>query len=140
MFKSKKTIIDPNKTDTLIGAGTTFEGKLESNASIRIEGKVTGDITSSGDVIISEDGSAHSQIQARCLIVAGQLVGNVKISGQLTICATGSLLGNIEAESFIIEAGGIFNGTSSMTTNTANTADVAKNKRQQATDLVAKAN
>lgn len=114
MFKSKKSIIDPNKTDTLIGEGTVFEGKLHSKASIRIEGSITGDIECGGDVIIGESGSANSSVTARDLVLAGTLIGNVKATGQLTICSTGTLKGNVEAGSFIIEAGGIFNGSSVM--------------------------
>ena len=114
MFKTKKSIIDPSNTDTLIGEGTTFEGNLNSKASVRIEGSITGDIECGGDVIIGESGTAHSKLTARDLVLAGTLIGNVKVTGKLTICSTGTLKGNIEAGSFIIEAGGIFNGSSTM--------------------------
>ena len=114
MFKSKSSKINPGSTDTLIGVGTIIEGMLRSEASIRIEGKIIGDIEARGDVIIGENGSAQSNIIARDLVLAGNLVGSVSLSGKLTIMASGSLEGNISAQSFIIEAGGIFNGTSAM--------------------------
>lgn len=117
MFKSKGGgKINPDSTDTLIGEGTTFEGKIKSEAGIRVEGTIIGDITSSGDVIVGENGCANSNISARDLVLAGQLNGNADIRGKLTISSTGVLNGNLSAASLIIEAGGVFNGSSKMNT------------------------
>lgn len=116
MFKAKKNLMNPNTTDTLIGEGTTFEGRIKSEASIRIEGGITGDIECAGDVIIGERGVVKSNISARDVILAGNVNGNVITSGKLTITSTGSLQGNISAASFIIEEGGLFQGNSKMET------------------------
>lgn len=117
MFKSKGSggKINPDTTDTLIGEGTIFEGKIKSEASIRIEGTMIGDIVCSGDVIIGENGCANSNVVSRNLVLAGQLNGDVEARGKLTIGASGVLNGNITAQSLIIEAGGVFNGSSKMT-------------------------
>lgn len=116
MFKNRKTTIDPDMTDTLIGEGTVFEGKIKSEASIRIEGRLEGDIECGGDVTVGEKGSARSHIRARHVIVAGSVTGNVSASGKLTIKATGQLYGNLSAQELSIEPGGIFQGTSKMDT------------------------
>ncbi|MBH5319933.1 polymer-forming cytoskeletal protein [Paenibacillus sp. GSMTC-2017] len=116
MFKNKNgSKINPDSTDTLIGEGTVFEGKIKSEASIRIEGKVIGDIISSGDIVIGEKGCANSNITARDLVLAGNLNGDARVTGKLTICSSGILNGNLTAQSLIIEPGGIFNGSSKMT-------------------------
>lgn len=117
MFKKKK-IMNPNTTDTLIGEGTTFEGRIKSEASIRIEGGITGDIECTGDVIIGEHGVVKSNISARDVVLAGNVHGNIITKGKLTITSTGSLQGNISAAFFIIEEGGLFQGTSKMDTKT----------------------
>lgn len=115
MFKNKTVKLNPEATDTLIGEGTIFEGKVKSEASIRIDGQIIGQIESQGSVTIGEKGLAKSDITAKNLLLAGRLVGNVEIGGTLTILATGSLIGNLTAGSLIIEAGGVFQGTSTMT-------------------------
>lgn len=114
MFKNKKTKIDPNMTDTLIGEGTTFEGKIKSEAGIRVEGQMIGDIDCAGDITIGENGVARSNIKARTVVIAGQVIGNVAASAKLTIKATGQLHGNLSANELSIESGGIFQGTSKM--------------------------
>jgi cytoskeletal protein CcmA (bactofilin family) len=115
MFKGKKTVkIDPNTTDTLIGEGTVFEGHIKSEASIRVEGRITGDIVCKGDVTIGDKGNASSNISARNVIIAGIVRGNVSTSEKLTITSTGKLHGNTNSKSFIIDDGGTFMGTSKM--------------------------
>jgi cytoskeletal protein CcmA (bactofilin family) len=114
MFKKQKPKIDPNMTDTLIGEGTHFEGKIRSAAGIRIEGQITGDIECTGDVTIGENGVAHSNIRARHIILAGHVTGNVTALGKLTVKATGNLKGNLSAQELSIETGGVFHGSSKM--------------------------
>ncbi|MFB9275330.1 bactofilin family protein [Cohnella cellulosilytica] len=114
MFKSKKSKIDPNMTDTLIGEGTAFEGKIKSEAGLRVEGQMEGDIDCAGDVTIGENGIARSHIQARNIVIAGKVVGNVAAAAKLTIKSTGRLNGNLSALELSIESGGIFHGTSRM--------------------------
>ena len=130
MFNSKKSKIDPNSTDTLIGEGTHFEGKIQSEAGIRIEGHLTGDILCTGDVTIGEHGKADSHISARHIILAGQVTGNVTASGKLTIKATGKLFGNLSAKELSIESGGVFQGNSRM--ESAQAQPAAEEKRPAA--------
>ncbi len=114
MFKNKKSKIDPNMTDTLIGEGTSFEGKIKSEGGIRVEGEMIGDIECAGDITIGKHGVSRSNIKARNVILAGKVIGNVAASGKLTIKATGQLHGNLSALELSIESGGVFQGSSRM--------------------------
>ncbi|WP_246627595.1 bactofilin family protein [Paenibacillus solanacearum] len=113
MFKKKQTI-NPNGTDTLIGEGTVFEGKISSAAGVRIEGQLTGDVRSEGDVIVGEQAKVKSHIAARDIVIAGVVHGNVTAKGKLTITSKGQLFGNANAASLIIDEGGVFQGISKM--------------------------
>ncbi len=113
MFKKTKKI-NPNLTDTLIGAGTAFEGKIKSEASIRVEGSITGDIECVGDVTIGEHGSARSNVTARNITIAGVVNGHIHANAQLTIASTGQLIGNVTTASLVIHEGGVFEGQSRM--------------------------
>lgn len=115
MFKNKNVKLDPNSTDTLIGEGSTFEGKITSAAGVRIEGQVIGDIDCEGDVTIGEKGTVESNIiTARNVIIAGTVNGNVQARQKLSITSKGKLRGNISASSLSIEEGSVFEGTSRM--------------------------
>jgi cytoskeletal protein CcmA (bactofilin family) len=119
MFKGKKKQMNPNITDTLVGEGSHFEGRIKSEASLRIEGMVTGDMECTGDVTVGEHGVVKSNITARNIIIAGSVHGNIMTKGILKITATGKLYGNTSAASLMIDEGGVFQGTSKMETKAA---------------------
>jgi cytoskeletal protein CcmA (bactofilin family) len=119
MFKGKKKQMNPDITDTLVGEGSQFEGRIKSEASLRIEGMVTGDIECTGDVTVGEHGVVKSNISARNIIIAGSVHGNIMTKGYLKITVTGKLYGNTTAASLMIDEGGIFQGTSKMEVKSA---------------------
>lgn len=133
MFKSKEKItkVDPNSTDTLIGQGSIFEGNIKSDAGLRVEGQIKGDIHCQGDVTIGEKGLVHSNITARNIIIAGTVHGNVHASAKLSIHAKGKLYGNITTVTLSIEEGSIFEGSSRME-NIAEPANTNNNSNEQA--------
>ncbi|WP_019636047.1 bactofilin family protein [Paenibacillus fonticola] len=129
MFKSKAIPVklDPDTTDTLVGEGSSFEGNMKSDASIRIEGQVTGDIECKGDVIIGEKGQVKSKITARNVIIAGTVTGDVETKNKLSITSTGKLYGNITVTSLSIEEGSVFEGSSRMSTSIASSSSTSAN-------------
>ncbi|CAM3624192.1 bactofilin family protein [Marinicrinis lubricantis] len=143
MFKNKvKQSIDPSTTDTLIGEGSCFEGNLTSQATIRIEGQMKGDIQCEGDVIIGENGDVHSNIRARNLIVAGKLTGDAHAAELLKITSKGQIFGNVRCKSIVIEEGGTFSGSSDMaalgtdvSSQISQDTPVVSNPEQQAAGL-----
>jgi cytoskeletal protein CcmA (bactofilin family) len=115
MFKNKKAgLLNPNSTDTVIGEGSVFEGRIRSEAGVRIEGSITGDVESAGDVTIGEKGVVKSNVTARNIVIAGSVHGNVTAKEKLTIMSSGQLTGNASTASLIIEDGAVFTGSSRM--------------------------
>ncbi len=114
MFGKQKHRTNVNATDTLVGEGTTVEGKIITNASLRIEGKVIGDIECTGDVTIGEKGHVHSIINARNVFNAGRIDGSVITKGKLTITSKGIVNGSISVGSLHVSEGGVFRGDCAM--------------------------
>ncbi|URN94872.1 MAG: polymer-forming cytoskeletal protein [Candidatus Pristimantibacillus lignocellulolyticus] len=123
MFKETKRL---TATDTLIGQGTIFEGSIQTEANLRIEGEFHGDITSQSEIIIGEYGVAKAEIKCLNLTIAGQLQGDVTVTGRLIITPSGQLVGNAIVQSIIVQEGANFNGECKMigATNKVSTADV----------------
>ncbi|WP_168123636.1 polymer-forming cytoskeletal protein [Paenibacillus sp. HB172176] len=111
MFKENKRLA---AADTLIGQGTIAEGKMVSEANLRIEGEYRGDIECKGDVIIGECGVARSNIIAHDITLAGRLFGDIETKGRLIITSSGQITGNVKAHSLIIQDGGLINGSCHM--------------------------
>ena len=74
-FRKKNSVISTNieKVDTIIGKGTVFQGTINANGTVRIEGEYKGEIRAKGDVIIGNDGRVEATVEARNVVVAGQM-------------------------------------------------------------------
>lgn len=113
---------EKEKEDTdynIISSETNIEGKIYSPHSIKIEGMVTGEIISTGEVVIGEQGRARANIKAKDIVIEGSLTGNIILSGEAKITSTGKLSGNvIQMDALLtIEPGGFFKGKNIITDN-----------------------
>lgn len=118
MFGSiKKRIDNPvSDIDTIIGKDTTITGKISSSGNIRMDGRIDGGISSTGDAVIGQTGSVQGDIKAENLTVAGTVIGNVDCDSNLSIHSTGQLVGDVRVRSLNIADGGVFKGRSEMDT------------------------
>jgi cytoskeletal protein CcmA (bactofilin family) len=119
MFKNKKEApVTNGKIDTLIGAGTTIDGHIQASGILRVEGRIRGEITSEGDVIVGEKGDIRANIKARHVSIAGKVQGNIAASGRMHLMISGQLTGDVEAATVVIEEGAHFKGACKMSDTT----------------------
>ncbi len=118
MFGSVKKHIDNPAGDieTIIGRNTTITGNVNGSGSIRIDGRIEGGVSITGDAVIGESGTVQGDITAGSLTVAGTVTGNVDCSGNLSIHSSGQLVGDVRVRSLNIADGGVFKGRSEMDT------------------------
>lgn len=93
-----------------IGAGTVIEGKLSFDAPVRIDGTLTGEVTSTSTLIVGEQGVINASIDVGSLIILGQVNGDVESKDLVEIKAGGRLEADIRTKRLVIEDGGVFNG------------------------------
>lgn len=96
--------------DIIVGLSSSITGDLKSEGSVRIDGKIDGEIVASGDVIIGDQAVVNAHISAEYCEISGSVTGNVHTETQLKIFKSGNLTGDITVSSFTIEEGGIFRG------------------------------
>ena len=117
MFESMKKKVDisvGNDIETVIGRSTGITGQIAGGGNIRVDGRVDGGISVSGDAVIGESGCVTGDVKASSLIVAGSVTGNADIEGNLSIYVTGQLVGDVKVRSLNIADGGVFQGHSEM--------------------------
>jgi cytoskeletal protein CcmA (bactofilin family) len=102
------------RVDTIVGKDTEFKGTLNSSGLIRIDGKVDGEISHQGDVVIGETGHVTATIRARNVTVAGTVNGNIEATGRLELLASARVLGDLTVTALVISEGAMFKGTSEM--------------------------
>jgi cytoskeletal protein CcmA (bactofilin family) len=108
-----------NIYEVIIGKHTQFKGDLTANGNIKIDGQLTGNIKSNGEIFIGENSIIVGNITSKTLSISGKVVGEIKAVGNLKISETGNLEGNILVSSFIINKGGTFKGNCNINTEEA---------------------
>ncbi len=109
MFKNE-TSKNVKDTETIIGESVVVEGDFKGNGNIIIEGKLNGNLSTDGHILIGEKAEINADIKAGSAFVSGQVKGNVKINNSLDIAKTAQIDGDIEASSIAMEAGCKVNG------------------------------
>lgn len=111
-MKGKSMPSDENIS--VISAGVTIEGKLNSSGHIRVDGVVKGDVTAGGNITFGEGSEIHGEVKAENITIGGKVTGTVRAKEKLTLEANGSLKGDIFTKILVIEAGAYFEGKSTM--------------------------
>jgi cytoskeletal protein CcmA (bactofilin family) len=100
--------------NAFLGTDTEFEGTLVFTGVVRIDGKLSGEIFSSGTLIIGESAIIKSQIHVADAIIRGEVYGDIFAKNKIEINVPGKLFGNIQAPKLVIEEGVIFEGNCKM--------------------------
>ncbi len=119
----KPTAIDKAEIKAFLGAGSCFEGKLSFDEMVRLDGKFTGEITSTDTLIVGESAEIEGKIAVGVLILSGKFKGDIKASNKVDLRNPASVTGSIETKSLIMEDKVLFNGQISMTQTVNNNAE-----------------
>lgn len=99
------------KLESLIGSNSEVKGDISSTGTLRIDGKVIGDVQGQ-TVILGSGAFVKGNVKAKTVIVGGHIDGNVKAEEMVEIKHTGKLIGDIHTLKLSVAEGGVFEGHS----------------------------
>jgi cytoskeletal protein CcmA (bactofilin family) len=102
------------KIMTVIGKETFIEGHLQGSGALRIDGRVKGQVTVDGDIIVGEGAVLEAAVTGRNIEVSGRVQGNMTASGRLDIMATGAVQGDVYVQALQVADGAFFLGACTM--------------------------
>jgi len=109
MKKSKKEI------QTFLGPGTSLEGKLAFEGTVRLDGHFTGTIESEqGVMVVGEKAAIRADISVHTAVVFGEVSGNIRASNRIELHTPARVFGDLSAPTVVIDAGVVFDGNCSM--------------------------
>lgn len=117
MFSKKEIELN---FDLIIGENAVIHGDMESEGSIRIDGKIFGNIQSHGNVIISDAAIVTGNISCLNTEIYGTCHGDVNVKGKINLHENASLDGDVYAKSFSTKEGAHFRGQCHVNTNEGN--------------------
>lgn len=104
--------------DTVIGSNTLFEGTFTSSGNVRMDGKFSGSLEISGNILVGESAEIRADINARNISIAGTVRGNVT-GNKVQLLRTGRIWGDISASALTTEEGAFIDGKITMVGHSA---------------------
>lgn len=99
----------------LLGRGTHFEGKLEFEGRVRIDGSFRGQIRTDGVLIVGDGADIDAEVEAAVVIVkGGSLQGTVHALESIELYVPAKVSGTLRAPEIFMDKGVQFSGTCSI--------------------------
>jgi cytoskeletal protein CcmA (bactofilin family) len=106
--------------NTIIGPETSVKGDIETGGFTRIDGRLIGNVTVKGRVVVGEKARMRSNVSGTAVTIGGVVYGNVIASESLVILASGLVLGDIVTRRIRADDGCLIHGKVSVCTNEEN--------------------
>jgi len=131
MGKNEKwsSSVNEGQLNGLFDKGCSFEGKLNFNGIMQVNGQFTGDIISDGTLVVGPDARIQANVKVDTIIIDGCVEGDVEAKTKIELRSNGKLMASVSTKSLVIEDGGVFHGTSRASGESANkTSDKKQDK------------
>ena len=113
-FSNKPMSANSEKFDTIIGRTTTIQGTLVLLDSVRIDGRVVGNVESAPDckiaVAIGPTGEVTGDIKAHRVMVAGKVFGHIHAADRVEFQKDSLVQGDVSYGSIAVEHGAKLSG------------------------------
>jgi cytoskeletal protein CcmA (bactofilin family) len=115
MLKKGSGTPEQSEITAFLGKGTEFKGVLSFEGTVRVDGKVEGEVISKDTLIAGDGALLQGEITVGTIISSGKVIGNINAGQKAHILAPAHIQGNIRTPKLIIEEGVIFDGKCEMT-------------------------
>lgn len=101
--------------NTIIGKGSVIEGNIKVQNSMRVDGRVKGQILASDSIVVGKEGDIEGELRVKNIIIGGRVKGKIFASGKVVLEARAVFSGELKTSKLVIDDGAVFDGTCSMT-------------------------
>lgn len=102
------------EVSAFVGAGVEFKGVIRYNGTLRIDGKVEGEIHTDGVLLVGKDAVIAAKISANSVVSRGKITGDIAASDTVKLLTPSALTGSVKTPLLSMEEGVLFNGTMEM--------------------------
>lgn len=105
-----------DEINAFLGTGTTYQGKLDFQGSVRIDGNFKGEVSSQGTLVIGRDANVEGTVNVGQLIISGKLQGELMAKEKVVLHKTANIVGSLNTPVLVIEEGAVVEGQITMGT------------------------
>jgi cytoskeletal protein CcmA (bactofilin family) len=113
-----------------VGKGVEFKGAISYKGTVRIDGRMEGEIQTDGVLIVGEEAVISAKVTAGMVISKGKITGDVAAKQRVRLLAPATLDGSVQTPVFSIEEGVMFNGTCEMTVAEVHELPIDRDQRE----------
>ena len=107
--------IKEGRLSGFVGSGTVLTGETTFQAMLRVDGHLTGRVTSeNGTLIVGAGGRVDANVLVAAATIHGTVNGDVITMEKLELGRTARVLGNVQTPRLLIEDGAILEGSCAM--------------------------
>lgn len=118
-----------------VGGGTVVTGEANFKAMMRIDGHLSGRVSSSsGTLIVGSNGKVDANVEVAVAVIHGTINGDIIATQRLELGRAAKVNGNIQTPSLIIEQGAVFEGSCKMLQMSAAADKSKRDKKDQPLD------
>ena len=99
---------------TLLAKDVEFKGIVNFDGTVRVDGRVEGEIHTTGTLIVGENAIIKGVVSAGVLMNSGKINGTITAVEKIQILKPGVLVGDIRTPLIAIEEGSHFHGMCDM--------------------------
>jgi len=110
---AKTQEVDPNAINQIV-EGTHIHGNIVSEKSIRLVGKLDGDLTTKGRLVIGKSGIVNGTVFCEEADIEGTINGKLIVQGILILRPTALVNCDTFARQLMVEPGAVLNGVLDM--------------------------
>lgn len=120
MAMAKNNEPETTTSINMISSGTEISGDVVTNGDIRVDGTVTGTLTTKGKVVLGPSGRVKGEVFCKNSEISGTIEGKINVSQLLNLKSTCRIDGDILTSKLSIEPGARFTGNCKMSDNDGN--------------------
>ena len=106
-----------NPSKNVLNSDVEIKGNVKFAGELTLEGKLEGEVTSDGTLIIGETGIVNGNVSAGTVSVRGKVNGNVTARDKIEIKSKAEVFGDIRSAKLAIEEGVTFVGKTEVNPN-----------------------
>ena len=95
---------------SLLDAQLSVAGDLDTGGSLRIDGRLEGNIRRADTVVLGVGATMSGDVHAREVAIGGTITGNVHATERVELQATAIVTGDILTQTILVQEGGVVNG------------------------------
>jgi cytoskeletal protein CcmA (bactofilin family) len=104
--------MEDSAPQSAIAADVEITGTIKSTGSVRIDGKLDGELNCTGDAIVGKSATIKGNLAVNSATIEGTIQGNVTAQDRIEMKSSARVTGDIKAKRLSVEDGVTFIGRS----------------------------